>query len=147
MEIKIEDHLSQEELKDICISEVRKYVRNTLTEKKDIERIISNSAYSVVWEAVDSVFDGGVQETLKDKVVSLVKGLKVFNIFDKPDPWNSDSNNAYKALEGIVLDNKPLMNERVKEILNGLDEAYLNGLFEENFTDIILNKLQSGAEK
>jgi len=51
MQIRVEDYLSKEE-----ITEMIRYQLNVAI-RKDAERILSNTAYAVVFEAVDKALD------------------------------------------------------------------------------------------
>ena len=44
-------YLTEDEMREIAEQEFREVVRNKAN--KDLERIINNSAYSVVWKSVD----------------------------------------------------------------------------------------------
>lgn len=143
MDINIKDYLEEDELREIVHSEARNLVGSYLREDGGIERVISNSAYHVVWDAVDEVFDRKAHDVLKEKVVQLIRKMSSYNIFEKPTAWSGESNSAYKMLERIVLSKKEMMVNKVDNIIEGLDEQYLKDLFEENFTEIILDKLQN----
>lgn len=147
MELNIKDYLGEDELKEIVHNEVRNLVSSYLREDGGVERVISNSAYHVIWDAVDEVFDREAHDVLKEKVVEQIRKLKGFNIFNKPDAWGRESNSAYQVLERIVLSKKDMMENKVNSVIGELDEQYLKDLFEENFTEIILGKLQSKGNK
>lgn len=63
MEIDVRDYLSEEEIKQICIEEIRHKV-NRQFQEKDLERIVSNSAYYKVFGIVDDFLPGGYAEKL-----------------------------------------------------------------------------------
>ena len=56
-------YLTEDEMRDIAEQEFRDMVRNKSS--KDLERIISNSAYQVVWKAVDESLDNEAINILK----------------------------------------------------------------------------------
>ena len=100
----IEDYISEDEkyqiAKDIFTEQCR------LRSKEDFERIINNSAYSVVWQAVDECFDEDAQQMLRDKVVAIIDRMTYFNVFSVPNAWDRQENMAYGVLMQSVRDNK-----------------------------------------
>ena len=116
MAINLEDYLSDEEKKEIAraafMDECRKKSAN------DFERIITNSAYNVVWESMDEFCDKSVIAKLKNKVRSIIEDLSEFNVFRKPDAWGRDANGPYEILVKCVQENKPLLSQKVQKAIN-----------------------------
>ena len=121
LEINVSDYLSDEEIKDVIKDEIRSRIRQF--SKNDIERIISNSAYEVVWKAVDNVYDDNTQEILRNKVVEQIRGFSNFNLFRVPDAWQKTANMPYTTLCDVVKDNRDLLDLKVKESVSKLTKA------------------------
>ena len=121
LEINVLDYLSDEEIKDIIKDEIRSRIREF--SENDIERIVCNTAYKVVWQAVDDVYDNNTQEMLRDKVVEQINEFSNFNLFRVPDAWQNTANAPYTTLCDVVKDNKELLDMKVKEGVSKLTKT------------------------
>lgn len=83
MEIKIniEDYLDKEEIKELISYEISKSAKN------DAERILSNTAYSVVFDAVDKALDNKAKDIIKEKTLDIINNLSDFCLFRRADAW------------------------------------------------------------
>ena len=68
MNINIDNYLGDDEIKDIITSEMRDLVKKHLSDENNITRIISNSAYQLVYKMVDETFDQSLSSMLTEKV-------------------------------------------------------------------------------
>lgn len=118
MDIKLEDYLTDDEIKEVLKQSLREKCNSYL--EGNFERMVSNAAYKVVWESVDEVIDGTFKQQLEDNVKKQMKNFNEFNLFRKPDAWDREPNNAYKLLMESVHNNKHLIDERVQEVVKGL---------------------------
>lgn len=118
MDIKLEDYLTEEEIKDTLRQALRDKCENYVAH--NFERMVSNAAYHVVWESVDEVIDGTFKQQLEDNVQKVMKNFNEFNLFRKPDAWDREPNSAYKLLMESVQNNKHLIDERVQGVIKGL---------------------------
>ncbi|UUW39890.1 hypothetical protein VP14_203 [Vibrio phage VPMCC14] len=118
MEIKLEDYLSEEEIKDTLRQALRDKCEAYL--ENNFERMVSNAAYHCVWQSIDEVIDGTFKQQLEDNVQKVMKNFNGFNLFRKPDAWDREPNSAYKLLMESVSTNKHLIDERVQEVIKGL---------------------------
>uniref|UniRef100_A0AB39AJU3 Uncharacterized protein n=1 Tax=Vibrio phage P018-4 TaxID=3229728 RepID=A0AB39AJU3_9CAUD len=118
MDIKLEDYLTEEEIKDTLRQALRDKFDTYL--EQNWERVCNNAAYNVVWKSVDEVIDGTFKQQLEDNVQKVMKNFNEFNLFRKPDAWDREPNSAYKLLMESVQNNKHLIDERVQEVIKGL---------------------------
>ena len=117
-DLKFEDYLSEDEIKTIMQEALRDKVNSYLD--KDFERMLNNAAYHIVWKEVDNVIDGTFKSQLEKNVQKQMVSFTEFNLFQKPDAWSRETNSAYKLLMQSIENNKHLLDERVKEIVNNL---------------------------
>ncbi len=117
-DLKFEDYLSESEIKTIMQEALRDKVNYYLD--KDFERMLTNTAYHIVWKEVDTVIDGTFKSQLEKNVQKQMTSFTEFNLFQKPDAWSRETNSAYKLLMQSIENNKHLLDERVKEIVNNL---------------------------
>lgn len=118
MTIQIQDYLTEEERKQIAVDAFR--AECAKRSSTDFERIITNSAYHVVWAQIDEFCDKSVVAKLKNKVRSIIEGLTEFHVFKKPDAWDRGSNKPYDILVQCVQENKALLNEKVETAMHQL---------------------------
>lgn len=143
MEIKLEDYLSEKEIRDTLQQALRDKCKTYLD--SNFERMISNAAYHVVWSSVDEVIDGTFKQQLEDNVKKQMSNFSEFNLFRKPDAWDREPNNAYKLLMESVHNNKHLIDERVREVIKGLQPREdWNVDLDCRIGDLIMEKLFKG---
>jgi adenine-specific DNA methylase len=145
MEIKVEDYLSEKEIKQILTDAIKDKCSTYL--ENNFERMASNAAYYVIWKSVDEVIDGSFEEILKGKINKAMTNFNEFNIFQKPDAWSRETNSAYKLLMQSIADNKHLLDDRVKEVIKTLQpkEDWQLDL-DVRIGDLIMSKLFSQGE-
>jgi hypothetical protein len=127
MEIDVKDYLSEFEIKEIVKDELRFKIRQQF-DINNIERIFTNSAYGIVWEEVNKSIDYDMTEFIKNKVIEVISNLSNYSVFrDKGDYiYGRDKNSiAQEYLNQYVEENKNIINDRVVEIIQGLDSDAL----------------------
>lgn len=146
MDIKLEDYLSEEEVKDTLRQALRDKCESYI--EGNFERMVSNAAYFIVWESVDEVIDGTFKQQLEENVQKQMKNFNEFNLFRKPDAWDREPNSAYKLLMDSVNNNKHLIEERVQEVIKGLQPREdWNIDLDYRIGDLIMTKLFSDENK
>ena len=109
--------------------------------QKDFERIISNSAYYLVGEIVDQHFDGNMVATLKDKAISVINNLSSTTVFSPPNAWDREASKGWQQMQQAIEDLKPMIHQRVGDIIADYDHSALRDLIETQVGEAILKKL------
>ena len=122
-------YLSEDEMHEIAKQEFRDVIRRKSI--KDLERIISNSAYQVIWSAVDESLDNQAIDQLKQKVIAIISDMSEFNVFSKPNAWDRLENNAYGILLQTVRDNTEVLDKKVKDQINTLSKTQISKIVAE----------------
>ena len=121
MEIKIEDYLSEEEIKEIVKEEIRKHVRNCVGEvsvSSDKSRVLlSVMAKGIARDGVQGLIPN-FQELINEHIKEEVSKLKLHDFFTENMGWRSTGN---KIMNGILSDNKALIDAKIKEIFKTID--------------------------
>lgn len=117
LEINIDDYITEEEKKLIAKEAFKEACWLKFKNENEVQRIIENSAYGIVYKMVDETFDKNLTTVLTDKVQHLILNMQQYNLFRKPDVWSREPNSAYQILERALLDNKELIESQVKEHL------------------------------
>lgn len=138
MEIKIEDYLSDDDIKEILQNELRVQVRNHFSNEESAKRLLSNLAYHIVKEEVNKIVPN-YEEDLVKKVSELIqdKDSLGFKLFDF-DSWGAGRNKSLgaKIVEQTVEENKQLIKDKVVEAIQNRD-----------YSDEALIKLESLGEE
>ena len=140
-ELDIDQYLTEEDKKRICREQFSEVARMKC--RNDFERIITNSAYSIVRDEVDKVFDGKMQEFLIERVEKVIKELSSFTVFNKPDAWDKTSSKGYVLLQQAVQDAQPLIVGRVVALIEGMSAEDLSWYVQGPLVAAILEKLKS----
>jgi len=131
MEINFKDYLTEEQIQKIVADELRISIRGQIN-KDNAERLLTNTAYYIVWEEVDKVLDFDVKEFIKEKVVNIIKEMGRYNVFRSKDSnYESKDSLAQIYLNQYVEENKNIINRKVVEIMQELDaEDIRNQLYD-----------------
>lgn len=140
-EFDIDQYLTEEDKKRICREQFSEVAR--LKCQADFERIITNSAYLIVRDEVDKLFDGNMQEFLIERVEKVIKELSSFTVFNKPDAWDKTSSKGYDLLQQAVQDAQPLIVGRVVALIEGMSAEDLSWYVQGPLVAAILEKLKS----
>jgi hypothetical protein len=140
--VNIDDYLDSEEKQRLC-AEAFTYVARQKA-KDDLERMLSNSSYALVFKAVDEVMDGKALELIREKAVKCIAELSNFYIFRKADVWQKEKNVAQEALDSAIKENSNLIRERVAQVFKELNmgdfSAKVNELIYEVINDRLIGK-------
>lgn len=119
MEIKVEDYLSAEEIKDICENALYQKIREDMRglNVNDIIANISNSEVEAMVDAYVGEYDFCKTEIPK-KVRNVIENISAFTVFRKADIWERQSSVAYDILEEECRAARPLIKKRVEQIIN-----------------------------
>lgn len=139
MEININDYLTEDDKKRIAEEEYRSVMRSLVNVDK--ERILSNCAYNVVQKLVDEQFNEDLNKILTDKVVNIISELSAYSVFKAKNAWDKDESKGYKFLQDAVDNNKPLIEDKVVEIISQLDASQFHYKLEELMYQVVENRL------
>jgi hypothetical protein len=141
MEIKInvEDYLDKEEIKELISYEISKSAKN------DAERILSNTAYGVVFEAVDKALDNNAKDIIKEKVLDCINNLSEFDVFRRANAWDKESSVGQEIVDKALVDNTSEIYGRVKSAIDSINiEGKIEEKIEDSLEDILLTALKKG---
>lgn len=149
MEINVLNYLSESEIKSICEDEIRNHVRNSFSEK-DLERIISNSAYYKVFGIVDNLLPNGYEEKVVEQVEKIIDSMTDYSLFRFSYGDRRPESKGALILEKAVEDRKQDIINKINEIidlkLNGENEEFYIQ-FQEKLSDALWNGFSIKFEK
>lgn len=119
MDIKIEDYLDEEEIKEICkdalYQKIREDIRNL-----NVNDIVANISYAEVAAMVDAYVgeDDFCKKEIPKKVHRVIDELSTYTVFRKADAWERKNSIAYDIMEEECRASRPLIKARVEQIIN-----------------------------
>lgn len=121
--IKIEDYLSEEEIKDIAKEQIACAIREKFRKESDIERIITNLSYEFLFKAVSESIGEDSFEKIKNTVVSLLEDDSHirYSIWRRKDAWENEQSPAVDIMYQAIKDNHELIENRVYELISNYD--------------------------
>lgn len=119
IDIKIEDYLSEEEIKEICKEVLSQKIREDMR-KLNVNDIIANISYAEVAAMVNTYVgeDDFCKREIPRKVRDVIAGLSEFTVFQKADVWERKNSIAYDIMQEECRASRPLIKARVEQIVN-----------------------------
>ena len=118
MNINIEDYLTDLEMKDIARDAFRESCLATY--RKDSDRILGNVAHRMVWEEVNKVMDGKLEETIVAKVKGIVTTLSSYSVFNRKGVYEKEDSVGQQMLDAAVRTQKVRIENRVIKMAEGI---------------------------
>ena len=121
--MKIEDYLTQEEMKEIAIEEFKK----TLDTDNKRERILTNMSYNLGYGLIKEIITAEELEEIKGKTKNMLLNDKTalnMAVYNKPDVWDmkrKDDLVVYNEIQKAIRENIDLVRERVILELKNID--------------------------
>ena len=119
MDIKIEDYLSEEEIKEICENVLYQKIREDM-HNLNVNDIIANISNAEVAAMVDTYVgeDDFCKKEIPKKVHRIIDELSTYTVFRKADAWERKNSIAYDIMEEECRASRPLIKARVEQIIN-----------------------------
>ena len=119
MDIKIEDYLSKEEIKEICKDVLYQKIREDM-HNLNVNDIIANISNAEVAAMVDTYVgeDDFCKKEIPKKVHRIIDELSTYTVFRKADAWERKNSIAYDIMEEECRASRPLIKARVEQIIN-----------------------------
>ena len=119
MDIKIEDYISKEEIKEICKDALYQKIREDMR-NLNVNDIIANISNAEVEAMVDAYVgeDDFCKKEIPHKVHELIEQLSSYTIFCKADVWERKNSIAYDIMQEECRASRPLIKARVEQIIN-----------------------------
>lgn len=116
MNIKIKDYLSEEEIKNIVIQEIKRHVKSIVGDvsvSSDKSRVlIGNLARNLAKDGVQEIIPN-FKSLINEQIESEIKKVTLSSFFVSSFGW---SNTGNKILNSVLSDNKALLDAKIKEL-------------------------------
>ena len=119
MDIKIEDYLDEEEIKEICKDAMYQKIREDMR-NLNVNDIVANISNAEVEAMVDTYVgeDDFCKKEIPKKVHRIIDELSTYTVFRKADAWERKNSIAYDIMEEECRASRPLIKARVEQIIN-----------------------------
>ena len=119
MDIKIEDYLDEEEIKEICKDALYKKIREDMR-NLNVNDIIANISNAEVEAMVDTYVgeDDFCKREIPKKVHRVIDELSTYTVFREADAWERKNSIAYDIMQEECRASRPLIKARVEQIIN-----------------------------
>lgn len=135
IEIDVNEVLTQEEIKETCINAIESViVARYRSSESELNRLISNLSYQVVWDMVDRQIDGSLDEKIRSKVTDAIDSLTSFSVFREKDVWGGKESIGQKILNEEIANSRPLIKEKVEKIISNY---HFNELKNDEIGDVV----------
>ena len=140
IELNLEDYLTDEEIKNACEKAIYTNTYHKLA-ALDIDTVIANSSYKIIWKVLDEKFDKNLEEILCKKCEDVINNLSAFSVFRNKDSFNSKKSVGQEILDKKIVESESLIERRINEIIEKYDFNELNEYIGETIYDCIMKKL------
>lgn len=119
MNIKIEDYLDEQEIKEICKDALYQKIREDMREL-NVNDIIANISYAEVAAMVDSYVgeDNFCKKEIPQKVHRVIDELSTYTVFRKADAWERKNSIAYDIMQEECRASRPRIKARIEQIID-----------------------------
>lgn len=115
--LNISQYLSESEIKEICIDEVRNQIKSFFSNEENAQRLLSNLSYHIVFNEIDKVIPES-RELVINKTRQIINNIQSYSVF-RDDTYGGRKSIGQSIMEEAIRNNKDMINEKVKEtILN-----------------------------
>ena len=119
MDIKIEDYLSKEEIKEICKDALYQKIREDMR-NLNVNDIVANISYAEVAAMVDTYVgeDNFCKKEIPQKVHRVIDELSTYTVFRKADAWERKNSIAYDIMQEECRASRPRIKARIEQIID-----------------------------
>ena len=144
MEINIEDYINESEMKRIVENEVRDRIRKDFLENKLADLIYSlcdKEIYKTIEEEIPNF-----KEEIKAAIPISIENVGKFDIFRSKDEFMySRDSLGQRILERAVMENRDMIEQKVKNIFSELSKEDIAAEIEGIITDKIENMFKNDS--
>ena len=119
MDIKIEDYLDEQEIKEICKDALYQKIKEDMR-KLNVNDIIANISYAEVEAMVDTYVgeDNFCKKEIPQKVHRAIDELSTYTVFRKADAWERKNSIAYDIMQEECRASRPRIKARIEQIID-----------------------------
>ena len=143
MEINIMDYVSQEDIKEGCIEELRGRIRDNLRYISPSD-ILGNISYQCVFKEIEDLLqikEEEMKQRILEKTIEIIENLSSYSIFRSKDNYTKEDSLGQKYVIEAVENNKELIQDRVKELLVDFNSNYFKEELQDKIYEVVTERL------
>lgn len=119
MDIKIEDYLDEQEIKEICKDALYQKIREDMR-NLNVNDIIANISHAEVEAMVDTYVgeDNFCKKEIPQKIHRVIDELSTYTVFRKADAWERGNSIAYDIMQEECRASRPRIKARIEQIID-----------------------------
>jgi len=122
IEINIDDYVSEEEKKELCIEYIKETLRGSGNDNHK-ERVLSNMAYAAAEKLLNSALTAEDIHMIQISVKDIIKDPSSYSLFRKKNAWGLEDSVAYLEVKKAVEKYKHLIDGLVLQAIKNRDYA------------------------
>lgn len=146
MSEQLENYLSEEQKQRIAEQMFRERLSAAMPDAKNVERILTNNAYTIMQGIVDPLMDDDMKSIIKSNVKGVVNGLSNYNVFKAPDAWDREASRGWELLQEALSNSKDRIEARVHELIDEYVSREFVGELRECVMEIVEKRLFKESE-
>lgn len=124
LNIKVEDYVTNDELKNIVRIALQDVVRQKL-ERASLDTLLTNISYDVIAKDIDEKIPDYKEKIIYGIEKCLDKDYQMFHVFRKPDQYDRVGNIGYDIVKAAILSRKQDIQDRVNKEIDAYDPKEL----------------------
>ena len=127
MTIDVSDYLDERDMREIVREQFALAVKERIGRGGAVDAMIANIAHRTVWEAVDDIIGEDAKALIAAKVPDAIRDISTYTVFREEDNgvFRRDASAGQKILEEVVVENRALIEQRVREIIGEISRYQL----------------------
>lgn len=145
IEINLNEFVSSDDIREICLDEVRMAIRKQFKTDADTKRIISNIGYEIIKNEVEKIIPNFTDMIVEQTSRICKEGIGTYTVFSKAYGWGDKDSLGLTILNEEVKNNRDIIKQKVINVFNSISEndiGYVVGdMIKEVFIDRINNNV------
>lgn len=145
IEIDVDEFISSDDIREICLDEIRMAIRKQFKSDSDTKRIIGNIGYEIIKNEIEKIIPN-FTEMIAEQTTQICKaGIGTYTVFSKANGWGDKDSLGITILNEEIENNRDIIKQKIIEVFNNISEndiGYVVGdIIKEIFTDKIKVKV------
>ena len=120
IKLNVSDYLSHEEIKDLCIEQVKHEIQKFFRDEENAQRLLYNLSYQFVFDEIDKVIPNS-RELIVSKTMEVLNKIESYHVFRHHYSSDVPQSTGAKIINQCVINNHELINDKVKETIINRD--------------------------
>ena len=143
IEIITFDFISSDDIREICLDEVRKAIRIQFKSDSDTKRIIGNIGYEIIKTEIEKIIPNFSQLIANQAVEICKSGITPYLVFSKANGWGDEDSLGLTILNEEVKNNQDIIKNKIIDVFNKISENDIGYVVSELIKDVLISKVHT----